>query len=139
MVITHSQSIFAIKRVYDYFIKAFDEIYEKGWIDRDVLLMNQEVLYAEIDGNIVAIATFVRMPDYTWLSLGYVSPKYRNQKIITQLVNRIRQTTLSNVFRLLTHVDNTETQAIMSKLGFNPKYILMEDTCQQFTESNSNE
>ena len=89
---------------------------------------NHEVegLVYEVDGNIVGLAHYRRMPsplrgqDIGFLDDLFVDPKHRGQKIGEKLINKMKEISKSkgwNLVRWITHDDNVRAKSLYDRVA----------------------
>ena len=89
---------------------------------------NHEVkgLVCEVDGNIVGLAHYRRMPrplrgqDMGFLDDLFVDPKYRGQKIGEKLINKMKEISKSkgwNLVRWITRDDNVRAKSLYDRVA----------------------
>ena len=98
---------------------------------------NHEVdgLVYEIDGNIVGLAHYRRMPrplkgkDIGFLDDLFVDPKYRGQKIGEKILNELKKISKSkewNLVRWITHDDNRRAKSLYDRVAEKTSWDLYE-------------
>ena len=85
-----------------------------------------EGLVYEVDGNIVGLAHYRRMPsplrgqDIGFLDDLFVDPKYRGQKIGEKLINKMKEISKSkgwNLVRWITRDDNVRAKSLYDRVS----------------------
>ena len=85
-----------------------------------------EGLVYEVDGNIVGLAHYRRMPrplrgqDIGFLDDLFVDPKYRGQKIGEKILNELKKISKSkgwNLIRWITHDDNVRAKSLYDRVA----------------------
>jgi ribosomal protein S18 acetylase RimI-like enzyme len=94
-----------------------------------------EGLVCELDGNVVALAHFRRMPrplkgkDIGFLDDLFVDPKYRGKKIGEKILNELKKISKSrgwNLIRWITHDDNFRAKSLYDKVAEKKNFNLYE-------------
>ena len=94
-----------------------------------------EGLIYEIDGNIVGLAHYRRMPsslrgqDIGFLDDLFVNPKYRGQKIGEKILNELKKISKSkgwNLLRWMTRDDNLRAKSLYDKVSEKTTWDLYE-------------
>jgi len=94
-----------------------------------------EGLVCELDGNVVALAHFRRMPrplkgkDIGFLDDLFVDPKYRGKKIGEKILNELKEISKSkgwNLIRWITHDDNFRAKSLYDKVAEKTNWNLYE-------------
>ena len=104
-----------------------------GWLHNK----NHEVdgLVYEIDGNIVGLAHYRRMPrplkgkDIGFLDELFVDPNYRGQKIGEKILNELKKISKSkgcDLIRWITHDDNLRAKALYDRVAEKTKWDVYE-------------
>ena len=104
-----------------------------GWLHNK----NHEVdgLVYEIDGNIVGLAHYRRMPrpltgkDIGFLDDLFVDPKYRGQKIGEKILNELKKISKSkrwDLIRWITHDDNLRAKSLYDRVAEKTHWDLYE-------------
>ena len=120
----------------------WEELY-KGYADFYKVKMNNKILQTvwnwlhdkshevnglvyEVDGNIVGLAHYRRMPrllrgqDMVFLDDLFVTPEYRGRKIGEKLINRMKEISTTkgwNLVRWITRDDNTRAKSLYDRVA----------------------